>query len=215
MAIRNSGRPGESDKMTGISIREFARRDGCSDTLVRRALEEKRLPALPDGKLDPALVGSAWRKANRQASPVAEVAAKIVETVIAPERERLGALPAGQQPIQAMDDEAVADVAARLFKAGDVPMVSLAEAERIKENYLALLRELEYDQKSGLVVRIEDVTAEVGKKFATVRTRLLAIPAEQAPRLHRLKTVAEVQDALQDIITRALEELTRGEGVNL
>ena len=82
-------------------------------------------------------------------------------------------------------------------------------ARRVKENYLALLNQLEYDQKAGAVVWVSDVAKAVGDEYAKVRTRLLAIPAEQAPRLHRLKTVTQVQDALQEIITEALEELTR------
>ncbi|RJF81663.1 hypothetical protein D3877_16195 [Azospirillum cavernae] len=84
-----------------------------------------------------------------------------------------------------------------------------AEAERVKENYLALLRQLEYDVKSGAVVPVVEVAQSVGSEYAKVRTRLLAIPAEQAPRLHRCKTVVEVQEALRSIITEALEELTR------
>ena len=51
----------------------------------------------------------------------------------------------------------------------------------------------------------------VGAEYAQVRTRMLAIPAEQAPRLHRLKTVNEIQDALMAIIVEALEGLT-GDG---
>ena len=87
----------------------------------------------------------------------------------------------------------------------------MSDAEKMKENYLALLRKLEYDQKSGNVVKIDDVAAEVGRSFAIVRTRLLAIPAEAAPKLHRMKTAREVQAVLQEIITKILQELSRGE----
>ncbi|MGI4849357.1 MAG: hypothetical protein ACRYGK_14630 [Janthinobacterium lividum] len=89
---------------------------------------------------------------------------------------------------------------------------TIEEARRIKENYLALLHKLEYDEKSGAVVLASEVAAAVGTEYAKVRTRLLALPAEQAPRLHRCKTVAEVQDMLQELITEALEELTRNGG---
>jgi len=83
------------------------------------------------------------------------------------------------------------------------------EARRVKENYLALQAQLEYDRDAGLVVAVSDVAKAVGDEYAKVRTRLLAIPAEHAPRIQRLKTVIEVQDALQEIIVEALEELTR------
>lgn len=86
---------------------------------------------------------------------------------------------------------------------------SMDEARRIKESYLALLNQLEYDEKSGAVVSASEVAALVGAEYAQVRTKLLAIPAEQAPRLHRLKTVPELQDALMGIMVEALEGLTR------
>jgi len=105
----------------------------------------------------------------------------------------------GETPKQAAD---------RIISEADVTM-DFEEARRIKESYLALLNQLEYDTKSGLVVMASDVAREVGEEYAKVRTRLLAIPSEQAPRLHRLKTVAEVQDAMQECITEALEELTK------
>jgi len=40
-----------------------------------------------------------------------------------------------------------------------------------------------------------------------VKTRMLAVPAEQAPALHRLKTVVELRDALTKAITDALDQL--------
>jgi hypothetical protein len=59
--------------LKGISQREFARRDGCSKTLVRRGLSQGNLVAFEDGSIDPALVGSAWRRGNRLAQLDADV----------------------------------------------------------------------------------------------------------------------------------------------
>ncbi|WP_175829707.1 hypothetical protein [Burkholderia cepacia] len=106
------------------------------------------------------------------------------------------------------DGESAADAADRLLAATGANM-NFDEARRVKENYLALQAQLEYDRDAGLVVAVQDVTRAVGEEYAKVRTRLLAIPAEHAPRIQRLKTVVEVQDALQQLITEALEELTR------
>ena len=104
--------------------------------------------------------------------------------------------------IAKLPDEKIDEVVERILLSSGADM-------DIDENYLALLNQLEYDQKAGAVVWVSDVAKAVGDEYAKVRTRLLAIPAEQAPRLHRLKTVTQVQDALQEIITEALEELTR------
>lgn len=93
--------------------------------------------------------------------------------------------------------------------------MNIDEAKRVKENYLALREQLEYDREARLVVAVEDVTRAVGVEYARVRTRLLAIPSEHAPRIHRLKSVLEIQDALHGIIVEALEELTRdGDGIS-
>jgi len=104
--------------------------------------------------------------------------------------------------------ESFEQAAVRVLAANGADM-DYDEARRVKENYLALLNQLEYDEKAGAVVDVTEVATAVGTEYAKVRTRLLAIPAEQAPRLHRLKTVVEVQDALQEIIIEALSELTR------
>ena len=108
-------------------------------------------------------------------------------------------------PIRAEHDETAEEAAERI--AISVAPHTYEEARRIKENYLALLNQLEYHKESGAVVAVVDVAGAVGKALARVRTRLLAIPSEQAPQLARLKTAAEVQYALQAIITNALDAL--------
>lgn len=166
--------------MPGISIREFGRREGVSHTAVQKAVATGHLARLPDGKIDEALVETGWRSANRKA---------------------------GNLPDEVAGNGALAEqVAARLQIEG---LLSVADAEQLKENYLARLRQLEYDTKAGAVVPAAEVAAIVAKEYAAVRTRLLAIPAELAPRLHRLKTLPEIQAALSAAVTEALEELTR------
>jgi phage terminase Nu1 subunit (DNA packaging protein) len=112
------------------------------------------------------------------------------------------------------DGETVEQATTRILIATGADM-TVDEAKRVKENYLALREQLEYDREARLVVAVEDVTRAVGVEYARVRTRLLAIPSEHAPRIHRLKSVLEIQDALHGIIVEALEELTRdGDGIS-
>ncbi|WP_310630811.1 hypothetical protein [Paraburkholderia sp.] len=110
--------------------------------------------------------------------------------------------------------EDAADAADRIL-AGNVELLNFDEARCFKENYLGLKAQLEYDRDSGLVIDVAEVAKAVGTEYAKVRTRLLSIPAEQAPRLHRCKSPAELQDMLQEVITEALEELTRDGAGNL
>lgn len=162
-----------------MSIREFARLADCSHTLVQNAIKAGHLEKFPDGSLDPALVSTGWRAANRR----------------------------GNDEVAIGDGESADEAAERILTASGAKW-SLAQAERIKENYIALLRQLEYDTKAGAVVPVDAVAKRVGAEFARVRTRLLAIPAEQAPRLHRCRTIPELQDALMGVIVEALQELT-------
>ncbi|WP_110947427.1 hypothetical protein [Pseudomonas bohemica] len=110
--------------------------------------------------------------------------------------------------------ETVDQATTRILIASGANM-TIDEAKRVKENYLALREQLEYDRESKQVVAVDDVARAVGDEYAKVRSRLLAIPSEHAPRISRLKTVLEVEDALHGIIVEALEELTQdGSGIN-
>jgi hypothetical protein len=149
---------------------EFARRENVSDTLVHRAIRTGALSRLPDGKMDPALVGTIWRASQKHTA----------------NRPNKNPNRGGEQSDR----------------------LPYAEAVLRRENATGLLKQLEYDLKSGAVVRIADVAALLGDQCARVRTRLLAIPAERAPQIHRLKTVAEVQEALHAAVYEALLELT-------
>lgn len=55
----------------GISKSEFARREGVDESLVRKKIRSGHLKTLLTGKLDPALVGSPWRRGNEPDQSVA------------------------------------------------------------------------------------------------------------------------------------------------
>lgn len=140
----------------GISIREFARREGCSDALVRRAVKAGRLQAFEDGKLDPALVGKAWR-------------ATAPSSAEQPQQDDEGG------------DESLEDQADRLLAAGAVPLHDYGEALRRKENYLALLKQLEYEQKSGALVPLEDAETILFDQARAQRDAWLNWPTRVGP----------------------------------
>lgn len=56
------------NNMETISAREFARRDGCSHTLVARGIRRGSLKTDREGRPFAAQVGSGWRKSNRRAA---------------------------------------------------------------------------------------------------------------------------------------------------
>lgn len=174
----------------GLSIREFARREGCSDTLVRRAITQGRLKAKKDGTLDPALIGSPWRQANATASKPDAM----------PARPASSRRPAGSQGSAGStlgDDDSLEADASRLLNEGEG--VDYAEALRRKENWLALLRQLEYEQKSGALVELAVAQAVLFEASRGQRDAWLNWPAKIGPLL-----AAELGLEEADRVTEAL-----------
>jgi non-ribosomal peptide synthetase component E (peptide arylation enzyme) len=167
---------------TGTSARKAAEILGVSHTAVGKFKNEGRFVVFEDGSLCPKSVDRLKReRAARRGNPVAEV------------------LEPGETAESAAERIVIAQ--------GHAPH-TLAEAERIKENYLAKLKELEFDIKSGEVIRIADVRAIVAAEYAAVRSRLLPIGAEVAPRAAFLTSPPELQELYDEAVGEALDGLT-------
>jgi len=84
-----------------MSIRQFARRDGCDEKRVRNAIRTGHLRLGDDGKLDAALVGTGWREMNRRAADTADKVVRTLKSVrtnlpnVRTEDRRLPNYPAG------------------------------------------------------------------------------------------------------------------------
>ncbi len=65
-----------------LSVREFARRDRCDESRVRRAIRSGHLKRSPDGKLDAALVGTGWRETNRRGADPADKDLRTLRTKV-------------------------------------------------------------------------------------------------------------------------------------
>lgn len=89
--------------------------------------------------------------------------------------------------------------------------MTLDEARTLKENFLALLTQLEYEIKSGQVLPYKDMIEAVGQEYSRMRTRLIAIAPEHGPRLRVLASTTndtEFVQALQEVVYEAMEELS-------
>jgi len=160
--------------MQGISIREFARQEKCSDTLVRRALRQKRLAAYADGSLDPTLIGTAWCAKNAKGANSSH------------------------------------DVRSSRLAASEPKGLSYSEALRIKENYLAMLRRLEYEEKSGSLIELAAVEAIVFEMFRAQRDAWLNWPTKVAPLIADtlgLTDIERLSAALAEQVYRQISEL--------
>ncbi|MBK5145989.1 RNA polymerase subunit sigma-70 [Budviciaceae bacterium BWR-B9] len=107
-------------------------------------------------------------------------------------------------------NESVTKIVERIIAENGVTM-SLDEARTMKENFLALLTQLEYDEKSGKLLPYKEMIDAVGQEYSRMRTRLIAIAPEHGPRLKGLAsttTDAEFVQALQEVVYEAMEELS-------
>lgn len=188
----------------GISIREFARRDGCSHTAVQNGIREGYLTMLANNRLDPALVGTGWRSGNRRSKRGGNCKSFASPAMDARDRAEAAAEtepPAGVPP---------AVIAGRIAAETAQPP-PLAESEARKEYYLALLRQLEYEERVGLVLSVADVEEVVGRVIDATRAKMLALPTKAVPLLTGKAQPTEVSATLTRLVHEALNELAATE----
>lgn len=158
----------------GISIREFARREGCDDKLVRRALKEGKLKAFEDGSLDPDLVKTGWRRTNRRADMSADTAADSRSADRPRTARKLSAPAAAAEGLATAVEEGDSAETARQLQSfidallsGSIP--DQAQSERVKEGALALLRVLEARQKAGALIDLATAETVIFDSFRATR----------------------------------------------
>lgn len=151
-----------------ISIREFARRDDCNDKLVRRAIEQGRLVATEEKRLDAALVGTDWRRGNRDRADTSASA------------DTGKAATADTPPLSAVAAP-VAETAVPEDVAADedgIPKLAVSEARRA--HYLAMQREDEYRKRRGELVELATAKGVLFEEFRAARDAWLAWPGNCA-----------------------------------
>ena len=178
---------------------EFARQKNVSRKTVTKWKERGLLSMTPDGLVK--IKESEWLLSDRAPNyrgGTAKGRAPGVEPK-APAPSPAPKLQANETPEQAAERIVVAE--------GRAPY-QLAEAIRIKENYLALLRQLEFDVKSGAVVPIDTVIAGIVEQSSRIRNKLLNIATRVAPRAAVLRSAEEVRALVEAEVTLVLQELT-------
>jgi hypothetical protein len=154
-----------------INKSEFARREGCDEKQIRRAIEKGILVANSEGLLDSSQVKSGWRKSNRRSNlKVVSDNSDIVRTT---ENVR--------ESFARTDDEvneSAEEAAERLLASGNAPLLNYADALQLKENYIGRLRQLEYEQKSGNLIDLELAQGVLFEEFRNLRDAWLNWPVK-------------------------------------
>jgi hypothetical protein len=163
-----------------LSIREFARRAECDKKQIQRAIEKGSLTRDAEGLLDAAQLALEWRKTNRRGRDAAarksgdkKKSGKSVPTT------PKGAKDLSSPEFAAREDETPEEAAERIVLTA-APF-DRYEAERIKENFLALLKKLEYEQKEGSLVSIATAERVLFEGARAQRDAWLNWPARIGP----------------------------------
>lgn len=160
-----------------ITVREFARREGCDEKKVRRGLAKGLLSKDSEGLLDAGQVGNGWRKTNRRGR--ASAAADNPPSVRTNVRSR--DVRGSEEDEEADGPESPAAAAERI--ALTAAPFNRIEAERIKENYLALLKKLEFEQKEGSLIELSMAERVLFEGARAMRDAWLNWPARVGPLL--------------------------------
>ena len=197
-----------------VSVRQFAKLDGCSHTLVQKAIRDGKLPVSADGTIDAALAGSGWRKANRRGNSGGNT--EKVATEVATPRKKAKSAPAEDlDPAELSDLDFIAAVLEGRF-------VSLGRAEQIKENGLAAKNLLAARKEAGDVIDIEVAQAVLFEQARSFRDAWQNWPTRVAPLIAAKLNVAvePVLEVLNEHVHQQLDDLgepeadfaDRGEG---
>ncbi|MFT8699082.1 helix-turn-helix domain-containing protein [Acetobacter orientalis] len=183
-----------------ITQSEAARRAGVSRTTIQKHLASGRIIA--DGSRVNLVSFNEWLETRDDAQQ------GVQPDVQPPLHPRV-------QPAPTVAPEPAQDANCASTQNNQPQLMPFNVARTLEQNAKARLKQLEFDERSKEVVEVALVAAAIGKEYAAVRRKLLALPAEHAPSIHRCKTVADVQERLRVLITRALEELTADGGSTL
>jgi len=166
-----------------VSVREFARLDGCNDKLVRRAIKEGKLPALADGKVDARLAGSGWRKQNRRTAGSADtpkMSAPLVRTADKPGRK---SAPTAEAAAEAAEGLFAEEIEGFLDNVLAGQYADTLTAERVKENALAAKHLLAARKDAGHLVEIEHAEAVLFETQRAQRDAWMNFPTRIGPLL--------------------------------
>lgn len=86
----------------------------------------------------------------------------------------------------------------------------IEQAAKARERMaIAGLKELEYAERLKTMVHVEDVVERVEEEYAIVKSRLQAIPGRLAHPLSAMSDAAEIERAIKEEVSQALDELSQ------
>jgi len=174
--------------MPVVSLRAYARHRGVSLKAVQKAIEAGRIRTTPDGKIDTERADAEW---ERNTSP----------------QQRVVPAPVRKSP--AVAPRPAAELPPRTDFSG-AGSLDYAKARAIREQYLARLAKIEFEERSGKLISRDEVQVAAFNKFRTFRDGMLNIPDRVAAMLAAESDSHKVHEILTTEIRKALLEFADG-----
>lgn len=172
-----------TEKSELISLREAARRLGVSDTAVRKAIETGRIR-----------VASRTEKSDRPLLEWAGLQSAWFANSDESKRTHGGVVaPAVRKPLDSLPET------------GQDDAQTFARARAMREEYQALLAQLEYEERAKILVKAAEVEILWAKQIVSAKTTILGIPAKCKSRIGDLPLA--VVETIELVCREALENL--------
>jgi hypothetical protein len=174
--------------MAELSLRAYAKHRGVSLKAVQKAIQSGRIKTTADGKVDAERADADWERntAPRQAS-IANSSPSVRRTT-------------APTPVPEVPRAEVSGGGA----------LEYSRARAVRENYLARLAKIEYEERLGKLVSRDEMQVAAFNKFRTFRDSMLNIPDRVAAVVAAETDSAKVHNILTTEIRKALLEFADG-----
>jgi hypothetical protein len=171
-----------------VSLRGYAKHRGVSLRAVQKAIHSGRIAPTASGKIDIEVADGQWQR-NTGPRPTSRTAAppRVATSV---------ARPAPEPPLKA--------------ETSGQPGLDYSRARAVRENYLARLTKIEFEERSGNLVSKQEVEVAAFNRYRTFRDNMLNIPDRLAAVLAAEVDPATIHEMLTGEIRRALQESSNG-----
>ena len=164
--------------MPVLSLRAYAKHRGVSLAAVQKAIRSGRIATTAEGKLDSERADAEWSAKTR--------------------------------PGQRHTRQAPPPAAAREPERAEAPVAGVfdySRARAVRENYLARLAKIEFEEKTAKLISRDEVQVAAFNKARTARDNLLNIPDRLAATVAAESDAGTVHQILTAEIRKALDEL--------
>lgn len=168
---------------TRLSIAAYARHRGCSHVAVLKAIKSGRIVKEADGTIDPVKADADWERNTNQAQQRKEQPAP------PPPKARVAVAESSPPPEP---------------QGSGGP--NYAQSRAIKEAYHARLAKLSFEEKSGALVRTDNVKVAWFNILRVMRDRILNMPDRMAPLLSAEDDPKKVREMLDIELRQLLDD---------